>query len=60
MSYDGEIDWLGQEASVTLYCDSRDSFAADAALENLRKIAAGAAGGLYIISESFLKFTKDG
>lgn len=42
-SYDGEIDWLGQEVSVTLYCDGGGSLAADAALENLRKITAKAA-----------------
>ena len=42
--YDGEIKWLGREVSVSLYCDSGDSPAADIALENLRRIVAESAG----------------
>lgn len=41
--YEGEINWLGQEVSVSLYCDD-GALTAKTALENLRRIVAEAAG----------------
>lgn len=41
--YEGTINWLGAEASVSLEIDSRERLTADTALENLRRIAASAA-----------------
>ena len=40
--YEGEINWLGQEVSVSLYCDD-GALTAETALENLRRLMAEAA-----------------
>ena len=41
--YEGKINWLGQDVSVSLHCDNVDSLTANITLENLRKIMAKAA-----------------
>ena len=40
--YEGEADWLGKKADVSLYCDD-GALTAETALENLRRLMAEAA-----------------